>query len=379
MPTLPLTTFGDRLAAVDLDNKSFSLTFAQPIAIQDLLLLIVRGTELSIVPDQGVGGSFIGELKRVTVRQALGLILPPLGLDYAATGGFIHVFRRKPEMRLFDVNVASAQRTATSTTGSGSRPGSTAQVSTMTTIDPYADLAKGLQMLLSEQGTFTLDRTAGLLHVIDFPDRLDRVEAYLDALHDRVHRQVQIDVQVIEVTLTAPRTRLDWAALSQASMEEGAPAAAPRPRTGLRVADLDRLLTALAQQGTVSTMAHPRVLALNNEPAIVHAAGRARDEITLVVTPQIGSTGVITLSVSPLVSRRPASGDEDVRADVDTLARVADGETVVLASLAIADQVEPPSPGRRARSVPTSVPTRTKTHGERLVLLTPKVLASRAD
>ena len=39
-----------------------------------------------------IGGTFIGELKNVTVRQALGLILRPLGLDYALDGSVVRVF-----------------------------------------------------------------------------------------------------------------------------------------------------------------------------------------------------------------------------------------------------------------------------------------------
>ena len=74
MPTLPLTQIDDRLAAADLDNRTFALTFAQPVAIRDLLLLLVRGTSLSMIPDPGLSGAFIGELKNVTVRQALDLM-----------------------------------------------------------------------------------------------------------------------------------------------------------------------------------------------------------------------------------------------------------------------------------------------------------------
>ena len=80
MPTLPLTQLDVRAQAADLDNRTFTLTFAQPVPIKDLLLLLVRGTSLSVVPDPAIAGSFIGELKNVTVRQALGLILRPLGL-----------------------------------------------------------------------------------------------------------------------------------------------------------------------------------------------------------------------------------------------------------------------------------------------------------
>ena len=53
LPTLPLTQLDERALAADLDNRTFTLTFAQPVPVRDLLLLLVRGTSLSIVPDPG--------------------------------------------------------------------------------------------------------------------------------------------------------------------------------------------------------------------------------------------------------------------------------------------------------------------------------------
>src|SRR5687768_11240508 len=75
---LPLTQLEGRALAADLDNRTSVWTFAQPVPIRDLLLLLVRDTSLSVVPDADVSGSFVGELKNVTVRQALDLILPQL-------------------------------------------------------------------------------------------------------------------------------------------------------------------------------------------------------------------------------------------------------------------------------------------------------------
>jgi len=115
MPALPLTQLDDRAMAGDLDNRSFTLTFAQPVPIKDLLLLLVRGTSLSVVPDPGISGSFIGEIKNVTVRQALGLMLRPLGLGYALEGSVVRVFKREPETRIFDLNYIVTERVGGST------------------------------------------------------------------------------------------------------------------------------------------------------------------------------------------------------------------------------------------------------------------------
>ena len=46
-----------------------------------------------------------------------------------------------------------------------------------------------------------MDKKAALLQATDFPDRLDQIQLYLDAVHNRATRQVQIQAKVIEVVL----------------------------------------------------------------------------------------------------------------------------------------------------------------------------------
>jgi type II secretory pathway component HofQ len=349
LPPLPLTQLDDRALAADLDNRALTLTFAQPIAVRDLLLLLVRGTSLSVVPDPQIEASFIGELKNVTVRQALGLILPQLGLDFAVDGSFVRVFRREPETRLFDINYIATERTGSFNVGEA---GAGARVSSTTNADVFADLVKGVQTLLTEHATFNVDRKAGLLQVTDFPERLERVSLYLDAVHDHVHRQVQIDARVLEVELNDPDAQsLDWTALARnagGTAGGGTPSLLPQPvSTTLRVGDVPRFLAALAAQGKVSTLASPQVVALNNEPAVVRATsrtptgdgGRLQEQgVTLGVTPQIASDGVVMLSLSPVVSVQTAdaagkaSPPTAIR-EADMLARVGDGETIVIAGL----------------------------------------------
>ena len=206
MPPLPLTQLDQRGGAADLDNRAFTLTFAQPVPITDLLLLLVRGTSLSVVPDPSVTGSFIGELKNVTVRQALGLILQPFGFGYTLDGTFIRVFKRVPETRIFDINYVATERVSASTVIGGDDPArSSAKVVSSTKTDLFGDLEKGVQTLLLVTDLTPAERAA-------------------------------------------PRPSL----------------------TGLRVTDLAKLTSLLAAQGTVTTLTSQRLLTLNNEPAIVH-------------------------------------------------------------------------------------------------------------
>ena len=58
------------------------------------------------------------------------------------------------------------------------------------------------------------------------------MSVYLDAVQDRIHRQVQIDARVIEVELNDEKaTGIDWTAVAAELVGEQTPAAAaPRRR-----------------------------------------------------------------------------------------------------------------------------------------------------
>lgn len=317
LQTLPLTQLDERAASAELDTRTLSIAFAQPQPIKEALLLVVRGTNLSIAPDPAVNGTFTGELKNVTVRQALDAMLPPLGLAYSVDGSLVRVYRRELETRIFDLNYVAAERAGATTVRGGDA--STASVATASKGDLFADLAAGVRVLLSEQAAFNVDRKAGLLQVTDTPERLDRVAVYLDAVENRVHRQAQIDVRVLEVTLNDEKARgVDWTALTTQMIADESRSSTRRTLTAMRVTNVGRLVTLLEAQGTVAMLSNPRLLVMNNEPAILKT-----DAMTLAVTAQIGGDALVTLSVTPIVTA-PAAAESDL------LARVADGETLVV-------------------------------------------------
>ena len=136
---------------------------------------------------------------------------------------------------------------------------------------------------------------------------------------------------------------------------------------GLNIKDFTGLLNAFATQGRVNVVASPRVNAMNNEPAIMRVGtqdvffkttsqvdattGRIlqttvepqaiTEGMVLSVTPQISSDGMINLSISPSLTERTGQavsrfGDTvpilSVR-EADTLVRVHENETIVIAGL----------------------------------------------
>ena len=127
------------------------------------------------MPDPAIGGTFIGELKNVTVRQAL-------GADPAAARSRLPLdgtFDPRVQARAGDAALRSQlprdRRARDSARWVATTPVAAPASRRSTKADVFEDLANGVRTLLTERATFNVDRKAGLLQVTDFPERLDRV------------------------------------------------------------------------------------------------------------------------------------------------------------------------------------------------------------
>jgi type II/III secretion system protein len=316
MPSFPVVRLDER-GREELDGvRALSMTFARPLPVRDVVMLLFRGTPFSVVLAPGMSGTFVGELREVTLRQALEAVLFPAGLDYDVDGTVLRVFPRRPETRFFSVDHLSLSRAA---------------------MDFFAEVGAGVQAILSATGKYHVDRKAALVQVTDFADRLDTVAAYLEAAHLRVNRQVRLQARVFEVT-RADATPIEWTAL--AARPRSGVRRAPTDGAGWRIDDIDAFLRAVADTGAVRHIAAPMILAMNNEPAIVRAEdAAAQAELRLTVTPQIAADGIIHLQIAPsyIGGRRVVTGSGDTggqfTASIDTVVRVADGDTVVIGGM----------------------------------------------
>ena len=427
----------------DSMEQTMSLSFAEPIAIRELLLLLVRDTNLSVVPDPDVEGTFAGELKNVTLRQALKLILDPHGMDFTFHDHVLRVTRKQVETRIFNINYVATRRSSTRGTGmagvmggggvgqgasgvgatggfagggnsagfgagnsagNGGIGGSQASVSGTDVGDVFEELQAGVQTLISDSGLSNMDRKAGLLQVTDFPDRLDKIALYLEVYENRVLRQVRIVAKIIEVELREDLSAgIDWplvlrdAGNSVSLTQRLAPTRGSSAFTmGISIKDFKGFLDALASQGRVNLMASPWVNAMNNEPAVMRVGTQdvffvttsqvdattgqilqtvvtpqsVTEGLVLSVTPQITADGFIHMSIMPSITERTGTatsrlGDRvpivSVR-EADTLVRVQEGETVMIAGL-MQD---------RTTVEKTKVPKKRKT--DLIILLTPTIM-----
>jgi type II secretory pathway component HofQ len=404
----PVTKLDERLQNADLDGpRRISLTVSRAMPLRDLLLLLVNGTPLSLVADEAVDGTFLGELNDLTMRQAVEAVLFPRGLDYDVQGTLVRVFPRRASTRLFDVNYLNVRRTLRRGLRSASSiddgRSSTADLSTSSESDRFEALASGVQALLSASGRMHVDREAGLVQVTDFADRLDLVGIYVEAAQVRAMRQVRIETQIFDVTFAdGGASAIDWQAVrSRAGAGTRSPAG--HGAAGLMVADTDRLKQAIAEQGTVTMIAAPEIVAMNNEPAVIQAGtgsvyvanaskgwdGNRRERMTgpgtvleglsLSITAQMSADGFVLLNVAPTYTTRTGqskSADGETFpvlhiSETDTMLRVQDGETIVLSGFLESRQGTKPATGLSAMF---GTQLRTTVKSELVILLTPRIV-----
>jgi hypothetical protein len=76
------------------DPRPLSLNITRPTPIRTVLQLLFRGTAITAIVPDSLAGAFSGELRNVTLRQALDAVLAHSGYGYAVQGTAIHIVPR---------------------------------------------------------------------------------------------------------------------------------------------------------------------------------------------------------------------------------------------------------------------------------------------
>jgi MSHA biogenesis protein MshL len=292
-----------------------------------------------------------------------------------------------------------------------------------------------------------INRQAGTILVTADSAVMRRVADYLDEVQGAIARQVMIEAKIVEVQLAdGYEMGVDWAAIPSVvggltgSLSGGiADSLALQPtlkqalggtnnafRFGATSHDLAFLLDAIATQGQVRVLSSPRIAALNNQPAVIKvaqeqtffsrdrqtnvAAGVQQDSFTvdkekftigivLDILPRIAADGTVVMNVHPSITEfveekvfpPGAIGDAvlanapvlDVR-ELDTVVRLSDGETLVIAGLMRQEEREQLSSVPVLGGIPFLGALFRNTHQQRrnselVIFLTPHVVDEASD
>ncbi len=245
---------------------------------------------------------------------------------------------------------------------------------------------------------------AGMITVTGTAQQLKRVSLYIDGLTKQLKSQVLIDVKILSVTFDdSYTTGVDWSqlysfqnmAIASASMLQNnvssltsvtngelsigditsAPNTEPKnsgaiiTRGSVKINDVVKFLKT---QGDVKSISNPKILTLNNQPALISVgnelfykiqstsilqgssgagtqqSGETIDSvfagILLDITPEISDDGSITLKINPSISdtidtvNRDSSGARNIppdlsRKQISSVVTLQDGQHVILGGL----------------------------------------------
>jgi general secretion pathway protein D len=241
---------------------------------------------------------------------------------------------------------------------------------------------------------------AGMITVTGTQKQINRVARYIRSLSKQLKQQVLIDVRILAVQFDNSRTSgVDWSQLyklqnyqvmtlrmAQKNMAEytfdkldGITEAKYAPNTSPKSANLIQLTSNtsvsevvkfLGTQGDVKSISSPRVMTLNNQPALISvgrelfykiqsastasggggavaAQGELVDSvfagILLDITPEISPDGTITLKINPSISETidDVKGDDAtrrippdlIRRQIASVIKVHDGDHAILGGL----------------------------------------------
>lgn len=362
---------------------------AHELPLIDALALFARSNQLNIVSGPEITGSATVDFHDLPLEQAMSALLEAHGYYWEHHDNLIQVRKFKTArinvdyIRLVRGGTGKnrAQMSSGSSNGGGSSETGQIEVNQQDEIKFWEELEKQLKTLMSKDGRLVINMLSGTIQVTDWYQRVDEIKHFVDSVHQALHRQVQIEARIYEVNLNDSYSLgIDWSKINFAGTSGNIGIAniitapfggfiAKAATTSISFADgsFDGVLEALQEQGEVRVVSQPRVVTMNNQPALIKVATdqpfftstvsqgtagsgnivteQARSVtvgLVLSVTPQISDDGWIIMDVTPIISRLreiATSPLETATAPVldikqsSGLVRLKDGEMIIIGGL----------------------------------------------
>ena len=365
---------------------------AQELPIIDALALFARSNHLNIVAGPEITGTVTVDFHHLPLERAMSALLEAHGYYWEHHQDLIQVKRFKTKTLNVDYirlvrSGTGKNRAQLSSGSSGGTGGGASQDTGQITVNQedeikfWEELEKQIKTLMSEEGRLVVNRLSGTIQITDRYQRVDEIDHFLKSVHQALYRQVEIEVRIYEVALDDQFSLgIDWnrinfdgtnGAITLANIITapfgGFMAKAATTTISFEDGSFDGVLQALAEQGDIRVVSQPRVVTMNNQPALIKVATdqafftstiaqgtagsgnivteQARSVtvgLVLSVTPQISEDGWIMLDVTPILSRLRdivTSPQKTATAPVldvkqsSGLVRLKDGEMVIIGGL----------------------------------------------
>ncbi|RSZ61091.1 PilN family type IVB pilus formation outer membrane protein [Massilia atriviolacea] len=179
----------------------------------------------------------------------------------------------------------------------------------------YSNLQKSVGAMLSAYGQVVASPATGSITVVDTPDAMERIAAFIDSENQAMARQIAINVTVLSVTLSdADEYGINWNLVYSNLLNTygirntiaGTPGSSPAAFSAgvlasskSKFAGSSLMIKALSQQGKVRRQTSASVVTLNNQPVPVQVAKQTSylKSSETTVSPLAGSTTSLTPGV----------------------------------------------------------------------------------
>ena len=394
------------------------------VPVRELLFALARDADLEIDIAGEIEGNVTLNAMDETLPRLLERISWQAAIRYELEEDYLRIAADDPYLESYPVDYVNLSRNASSTVetatqitstgfgedggGGGSGGGSSGTNNSSTSLENQSDnrfwetlernLAGMLNVEVADSGDqpgsgrhLMINREAGYITVRATQKQHEQVQLYIDKVMESARRQVLIEATVVEVELSDQyQAGVDWSYISSSvggldlleqSLTAGSLGSAPNALatfvdTDLGGGELQATVRALETFGDVSVMSSPKIMALNNQLAILKVVDnrvyftidveQTLDEgvtntvfdsqintvpvgLVMTVTPYIGADDEVLLNTRPTVSRvlgfvedpNPSLADAGVTNEVpeiqvremESLLRVNSGQVAVIGGL----------------------------------------------
>jgi general secretion pathway protein D len=401
----------------DCGYELFSISAAKGTTIDEFIEQLSDSCEFSIVVDSKETQDRLTHplnkthIKNLSIHEVLDIVLRENNLHYTLENNILkitylstktynidYILSDRSGTANTDVTLSSSQNGESSSASAQSQSGTSIQSTDK--VEFWSGLETELQTILNRpEDSYSaispiINKNAGMITVTATSKQLERLDEYIANLQKKVQYQVLIDVHMFSVTFDdGSSTGIDWSQILKlqnvkmdyAAIKDntGAVFATPVPIADVTATtsgigrimqysgalEIKDLVNFLKNNGDVKAISNPKILTLNNQPALITVGSEyfykikssttttssggsdtATDEqvnsvfagVLLDITPEISDDDTITLKINPsisetidsIVTSSERSMPPDLtRKQLSSVVTVKDGTKIVLGGL----------------------------------------------
>lgn len=401
---IKLCFFASFAWGVDCQKRLFDINIKENLSLEESLSELASYCTFSIVVKDDFAKNKLEQMQKsvhisqMSLEEIFRLFLKENDLNYAFDGKILSIWGIST--KIFKISYITSIREGQSvikasvdskprqSEWSVSEENSDNVIKSMEKFDFWQNIEKEINALLSSHQSAQshppiINANAGIIIVTGTPSQLNRVRDYLTKLERRLKKQVIIDVSIIAVNLNESHSsginwhnfKLDFASTTadgQGSFVQAQSGQGFVKNLGLRAnLNFGAVLNFLSQNGKTQVLSNPKLMALNNQQAIISVGDTVNYQvkesskgtengttvsesfsnysifvgILLSILPEISDEGKIMLRINPSLSdfkypqdnqrqKQPRTiAPDTIQKKLSTVVSVENNQTLILGGL----------------------------------------------